>query len=216
MKSFPLCKALKQNSLFLSNLLLYNTFFSQFRLISMGFMTNKKQQNLEVWMRGPIADIPPLLQPVAHALLQAQEEIHLCMIDFPKEKLWIKRFGLASTAFHLQHIAGVLDRMATYARQEMLNEKQLQELAQEGKENTAISVKELLSKLDAQTMDFILQLRHTDSRELTAARGIGRKQIPTTLIGLLFHAAEHTQRHVGQLLVTVKAIKNNEIIKNTD
>ncbi|WP_028298008.1 DinB family protein [Olivibacter sitiensis] len=179
-------------------------------------MTNKKQQNLEVWMRGPIADIPPLLQPVAHALLQAQEEIHLCMIDFPKEKLWIKRFGLASTAFHLQHIAGVLDRMATYARQEMLNEKQLQELAQEGKENTAISVKELLSKLDAQTMDFILQLRHTDSRELTAARGIGRKQIPTTLIGLLFHAAEHTQRHVGQLLVTVKAIKNNEIIKNTD
>jgi len=40
------------------------------------------------------------------------------------------------------------------------------------------------------------------------ARGIGRKRIPTNVLGLLFHAAEHTQRHTGQLYVTVKMLKN--------
>ena len=42
---------------------------------------------LEVWLRGPLADVPDLLQPVAHALLQAQEEITSLFQDFPDEQL---------------------------------------------------------------------------------------------------------------------------------
>ena len=50
----------------------------------------------------------------------------------------------------------------------------------------------------------LAQLRRTDERELTAPRGVGRAQLPSSVIGLLFHAAEHTQRHLGQMLVTAR------------
>ncbi|SEN31111.1 DinB superfamily protein [bacterium A37T11] len=160
----------------------------------------------EVWMRGPVEDVPPLLQPVAHALLQAGEEIPQHLHGFPEDLLWKKPAGLASVGFHLQHITGVIDRMFTYARQEMLNETQLAYLAAEGIEKPGINTPLLLANLDLQIIEAIEYIKGTDERQLTSTRGIGRKQIPTTLIGLLFHAAEHTQRHTGQLLVTAKLV----------
>lgn len=166
----------------------------------------QNKQELEVWMRGPIAGVPDLLQPAAHALLQAQEELHRYMADFPSEKLWERPAHVASVGFHLQHIAGVLDRMATYARGEVLSQLQLDYLAAEGKENTVLDKALLLAQLDKEIARFLELLRLTDMGQLTAKRGIGRKQIPNTMIGLLFHAAEHTQRHVGQLLVTSRFI----------
>lgn len=86
----------------------------------------------EVWLQGPIADVFPLLQPVAHALLQAQEEINELMYDFPENKLWEKPAGAASPAFHLQHIVGVLDRLFTYAKGKQLTDEQLKYLSEEG------------------------------------------------------------------------------------
>ena len=67
----------------------------------------------EYWMSGPVDNIPALLQPVAHALLQANLEINHLMQDFPEEKLWEKPAGVASPGFHLQHLTGVLDRLFT-------------------------------------------------------------------------------------------------------
>src|SRR6188768_2783415 len=87
----------------------------------------------EVWLRGPLKDIPALLQPVAHALLQAREELNIVMADFPDGLLWEKLAGMASPGFHLQHLTGVLDRLFTYARGERLTEKQLNYLQAEGK-----------------------------------------------------------------------------------
>lgn len=78
----------------------------------------------EVWLRGPIPDIPALLQPAAQALLQAREDVHKYTKDFPEALLWEKPDGRASVGFHLQHLSGVLDRMLTYARGESLSEKQ--------------------------------------------------------------------------------------------
>ncbi|WP_374163559.1 DinB family protein [Arcticibacter sp. MXS-1] len=167
----------------------------------------ESKENLEVWMRGPVDSVPALLQPVAHALLQVQEEIPRHLMNFPEEKLWDKPAGLASVGFHLQHIRGVIDRLFTYARGEMLNEEQLRCLAQEGIENRDIKIESLLQGLNAQVQEAIKQLEGTDPARLTDARGIGRKQIPTTLMGLLFHAAEHSQRHTGQLLVTAAVLK---------
>ncbi len=75
----------------------------------------------EVWLRGPLPDVPALLQPVAHALLQAGEEVETLVADFPKKNLWDRPSGMASVGFHLQHLTGVLDRLFTYARGEVLS-----------------------------------------------------------------------------------------------
>lgn len=164
-------------------------------------------KKLEVWLRGSLPEIHPLLQPIAHALLQAQEELAEYMQDFPEEKLWIKPAGLASVGFHLQHLAGVLDRIFTYARGESLNEIQMQALKTEGVENAKIAVNQLVEAFNLQVKKSIVQLKCTDEQILTEVRSVGRAKIPSTVIGLLFHAAEHTTRHLGQLLVTSKVVK---------
>jgi len=161
----------------------------------------------EAWMRGPVPSVPALLQPVAHALLQAKEEINELMQDFDEVLLWKRPANVASVGFHLQHIAGVQDRLFAYAKGEMLSEQQLQYLKAEGLENEALGVRSLLENLNAQTERSIRQLSETDVNTLAETRGVGRKQIPSTVLGLLFHPAEHTMRHTGQLLVTVKILK---------
>jgi hypothetical protein len=104
----------------------------------------------EYWMRGPVENIPALLQPVAHALLQAKDEVNEMMQNFPPELLWQKPAGTASVAFHLQHLKGVLDRLFTYARAEQLNQNQLDYLTAEGKENNAINIEILLENFNNQ------------------------------------------------------------------
>jgi uncharacterized damage-inducible protein DinB len=160
----------------------------------------------EVWMRGPLEGIPGLLQPVAHTLLQAQEEIHELLTGFPAHLLWQQPAGVASVGFHLQHITGVLNRLFTYAAGRPLSPEQLTYLAAEGKEEEGITVSSLQDALDKQLEITIGYLKITDENTLTAFRGVGRKQLPSTVMGLLFHAAEHTMRHTGQLLVTIKVL----------
>ncbi len=164
-------------------------------------------QQPEIWMRGPIAGVPPLLQPVAHALLQAREEITELMASFPDALLWERPANVASPGFHLQHLSGVIDRLLTYAGGKMLSEQQLDELAKEGKEDSSVTVAALLKKFSERVDEAIAQLKNTNESSLTEFRGVGRKQLPSTVQGLVFHAAEHTMRHLGQLLVTVRVIK---------
>ncbi|GAA4317275.1 hypothetical protein GCM10023149_14770 [Mucilaginibacter gynuensis] len=162
----------------------------------------------EVWQRGPVDGIAPLLQPVAHALLQAREELNELMTDFPEDKLPEKPAGLASPAFHLQHLTGVLDRLFTYANNEMLNEEQLQYLAAEGKlPEIPYSVAQLTAAFNKQVDKALQQLSNTNEAALTEVRYVGRARVPSTMIGLYVHAAEHTMRHLGQLLVTVRVLQ---------
>ncbi|RYU79293.1 DinB family protein [Hymenobacter persicinus] len=159
----------------------------------------------EVWLRGSLPDVPVLLQPVAHALLQAREELQALLADFPDDLLWEKPAGLASPGFHLQHLTGVLDRLLTYARAEALSPTQLAYLAAEGQgPGTAAALVEQFSR---QVEAALAQLRATPASTLTDGRGVGRAQLPSTVLGLLVHAAEHTMRHLGQLLVTVRVLK---------
>ncbi|WP_298738138.1 DinB family protein [uncultured Chitinophaga sp.] len=160
----------------------------------------------EVWLRGPLPGIPALLQPAAHALLQAREEILELMNDFPEALLWERPAGLASAGFHLQHLRGVLDRLFTYAQGNALSTAQLQYLATEGKAGGHTSLQALLQAFDTQVTLALEQLKNTEPAQLTEIRKVGRKQLPSTMLGLLFHAAEHTMRHTGQLLVTVKVL----------
>lgn len=171
-------------------------------------MNTNNQPLLEVWQRGPVADIPSLLQPVAHALLQAREELTALMQDFPDSQLWEKPAGVASPGFHLQHLSGVLDRVFTYARAEALSPAQLEQLhAEEVSPGIELSVAKLLSRFDQQVDKALVQLKGTDEKTLAEFRGVGRKLLPSTVIGLLVHGAEHTMRHLGQLLVTIKVLK---------
>ena len=163
---------------------------------------------LEVWQRGPLKEIPALLQPIAHALLQAEEELEEMMNNFSDELLWQRPANVASPGFHLQHLSGVLDRVFTYARNEPLTDFQLKQLHDEDvAPQQNVSVKSLLERFKRQIKSSIIQLQNTEENTLKEFRGVGRKQLPSTVIGLLVHAAEHTMRHVGQLSVTVKILK---------
>ena len=163
---------------------------------------------LEVWQRGPLDNIPSLLQPVAHALLQAEEELEELLTDFPDKHLWERPASVASPAFHLQHLSGVLDRVFTYARNEQLTAFQLKQLHDEDvAPQPNVTGESLLLRFKTQLQTALLQLQNTNEQSLTEYRGVGRKQLPSTVIGLLVHAAEHTMRHVGQLSVTVKILK---------
>ena len=167
-------------------------------------------KTLEVWLRGPVPAVPALLQPVAHALLQAREEVITLMADFPDALLWVKPAQVASAGFHLQHLTGVLDRLFTYARGAALDTEQLAALAAEGKPgNSPVTGHNLVQAFSNQVDKAIEELKEVDVNQLTETRGVGRAQIPSTMLGLLFHAAEHTQRHVGQLLVTVRVQYEN-------
>ncbi len=116
---------------------------------------------------------------------------------------------MASVAFHLQHLTGILDRLFTYARGELLNESQLDYLAAEGREpEHEYGVNMLVERFNKQVDIALDQLSNINEATLTETRGVGRAQIPSTVIGLLTHAAEHTMRHTGQLLVTARLLKN--------
>ena len=107
--------------------------------------------------------------------------------------------GMASTGFHLQHLSGVLDRVFTYARAEGLSEFQFAQLAEEGKDSAkGYTVADLVNRFNKQVDQALVQIKSTNESTLSDYRGVGRAGLPSTVIGLLFHAAEHTMRHVGQ------------------
>ena len=165
------------------------------------------ESKTEVWQRGLLENIPALLQPVAHTLLQARKELNEMMENFPEYLLWKKPAGVASPAFHLQHLTGVLDRLFTYARKESLSVAQLHLLSIEGNQHeTKSTIKELIESFNKQVDASLNELSIVNIETLNEIRTVGRKNIPSTLIGLYMHAAEHTMRHIGQLLVTVKVL----------
>lgn len=170
-------------------------------------MSSNSNPQYEVWLRGPVEGIPALLQPAAHALLQTSEELKKYTDGISPEQLWEKPVGRASIGFHLQHITGVLDRMMTYSKGESLTESQFEFLRAEGKESSAIRLENLITDFDNKLAEALSYFKTLPEEILTEKRTVGRKKLPSTVIGLLFHAAEHSQRHTGQLLVTVSILK---------
>ncbi|HEV7508737.1 MAG TPA: DinB family protein [Thermoanaerobaculia bacterium] len=162
----------------------------------------------EVWMRGPIPEILPLLQPVAHSLLQSLEEVRAVVVSLSLEDLWARPGGAASVGFHVRHAAGSLDRLFTYARGEALSAEQRAFLDMEATPGSPpAEATALVTAFEQQVGRALDQLRRTPESTLLEARGVGRLQLPSTVLGLLFHAAEHTQRHVGQIVTTANIVQ---------
>jgi hypothetical protein len=161
----------------------------------------------EVWLRGEaVHGVQPLLQPVAHSLLQSREEVMAALPGLSVAQVWASRNGAASPGYHVRHAAGSLDRLLTYARGESLTEEQMAALTSEREPDwSPEAVGLLLGTFDDAVERALDQLRGTEPAMLLAPRRVGRAQLPSTVIGLLFHAAEHTQRHVGQLVTTIRA-----------
>jgi len=161
----------------------------------------------EWWQRGPIDGIQPVLQPVAHTLLQVRESVGE-MVEGLSEAEWNARpAGMASVAFHVRHIAGVVDRLFTYARGEALSGAQFAALRAEGDAVGTADVGHVLTVLSSGIDAAVAALRTVDPATLGDHRGVGRAQLPSTVIGCLAHGAEHAMRHVGQLSVTVRIVK---------
>jgi hypothetical protein len=161
----------------------------------------------EVWLRGPVTSIAPLLQPVAHGLLQCRNEVRAVLPWLTTEQVWRRPGGAASAGFHARHAVGSLDRLFTYARGEQLTPAQLGALANEERPDVSDGIgATLVTEFDAAIERALAQLQATPASSLLERREVGRARLPSTVLGLLFHAAEHTQRHVGQLVTTAKVV----------
>jgi hypothetical protein len=137
--------------------------------------------------------------------MQVREEI-AGAATLPVDELWTKPGGAAPIGFHLLHLAGSLDRLLTYARGKTLNAAQRAALEAEARQD-ASRVPEDLVRLALESIDAaIVQIRATPLCTLDEAREVGRGRLPSTVLGLLFHAAEHAQRHSAQIITTRKVI----------
>lgn len=161
----------------------------------------------EPWLRGEIPGIPALLQPVAHALVHSQENLSEVVVRLPQPQLWASIGGTASVGFHLRHLSGSTDRLFTYARGEELSDSQRYQLAvEQGGGAGQPGVQELLNDWNSTVEASLAQLRATPASDLLEVRYVGRARLESTVLGLLFHAAEHASRHTGQIVTTARIV----------
>jgi DinB superfamily len=158
----------------------------------------------EPWLRGPLEGVHPLVMPVFFSFAQVREDLKTHLDGLSEAKVW-RQFGKASIGFHLKHLAGSVDRLTTYLRGEPLSSEQLRTLREEGLADA--SLPELLRRVDASLRQSENYLKTIDPATLYDARQVGRQALPTTVIGLIVHLAEHTQRHLGQAITLSRVVR---------
>ena len=168
-------------------------------------MSTPQQQ--EAWLRGAIDGFDPLVMPIVHALVQVREDLEHLAATVRPEHVWVKPGGAASVGFHARHIGGALDRLFTYARAEQLSDAQKAVARGEGEPgDPPMALDAVVRETHALIERAFEQLRATTAAELAAERRVGRAGLPSTVLGLLFHAAEHSTRHAGQAITTAKIL----------
>lgn len=160
----------------------------------------------ESWLSGKLESFSDVLMPTAHALVQAISDLQK-FTDLTDEELLKTLNGSASVAFHLRHIAGSCDRLLTYAKGENLTEKQFEFLKNETAETSELNAEELVNQAVLQIEKVLEFCKNVSPDILFESRFVGRKKLPTNVFGLLFHIAEHTARHVGQVITTAKIVR---------
>jgi hypothetical protein len=162
----------------------------------------------EVWLRGPVNGIHPLLQPAAHTLLQVGEDVLPLVQGLTPDRLWARPGGAASIGFHLLHLPGSLDRLLTYSRGESLSADQQAALAAERTvHDDQPELGRLLERFRAGLNTAMDYLRTVSPDSLLLPREVGRKRLPSTTLGLIFHAAEHSARHAGQIVTLTRVVQ---------
>jgi uncharacterized damage-inducible protein DinB len=156
----------------------------------------------EPWLRGPIPGVHALVAPVLYALQQAREDIAKHTEGLTTDQVWATPHGFGSVGFHIRHIASSTDRLITYLEGKELSIVQMAQIAAEHEPGERREA--LLAAMDEAFRRAELVIRALDPARLAEPRAVGRKHLPTTVIGLLTHIAEHTQRHVGQAISATK------------
>lgn len=161
-------------------------------------------QAVEPWLRGTHADVPAVARAVLHALDLAHEDIDRWTSGLTDLELHARPLGLPAVAFHIKHIARSIDRILTYAEGGQITTEQLASLKSE--QSGAEPRAQLLAELERSFTDAAGRVRRLAASDFDTFRGVGRKQLPTSLGGALVHVADHTQRHVGQVVTTAKVL----------
>ncbi len=159
----------------------------------------------EPWLRGTHTDVPAAGRAVLHALDLALEDIHKWTDGLTDLEAHAQPLGLPSIAFHLKHIARSVDRILTYAEGRQLTPEQLSALKAE--QTGAELLPELLAEVKVSFASASDRIGALAGADFETFRGVGRKQLPTSIGGALIHVADHTQRHAGQVVTTAKVLK---------
>jgi uncharacterized damage-inducible protein DinB len=159
---------------------------------------------VEPWMRGTHGEVPAVGRTVLHALELALDDLSKWTAGLTDAEVHARPLGLPPVAFHLRHVARSVDRILCYAEGKQLTAEQLAALKAEqaGSETLA----ELMAEVEASFSNANARVRVLATADLETFRGVGRKQLPTSIGGALVHVADHTQRHVGQVVTTAKVL----------
>jgi uncharacterized damage-inducible protein DinB len=157
----------------------------------------------EPWLCGPMPGISRFTMPAAHALAQSRADIETHASMLSTGQVWTEPGGRPSVGFHLRHIAGSIDRLLSYTAGRNLSDEQFRFLAEERIAGTPpTDALRLIAAAQSKIDDALSVIRATPDEMLFEARTVGRARLPTSVFGLLFHIAEHTQRHTGQIIAT--------------
>jgi uncharacterized damage-inducible protein DinB len=160
---------------------------------------------IEPWLRGTHADTPAVGRAVLHAFDLALDDITKWTEGLSDLEVHAQPLGLPAISFHLKHIARSADRLLTYAEGGQISADQLALLKSEqlGSE----TLPELIAELETSFSNAGDRVRVLATADFNTFRGVGHKQLPTSIGGALVHVADHAQRHVGQVVTTAKVIK---------
>jgi hypothetical protein len=159
----------------------------------------------EPWLKGSLAGVPPHVMPVFFSFQQVREDLSKYSQGITQEQLWRHLAGKHSLGFHLKHIAGSVDRLTTYLVGGQLDRPQLEFLQNE--HTPGVELEPLLALVHESLHAAELQLLQVKPEALFEARAVGRQLLPTTVIGLIVHVCEHTQRHLGQAILLTKLLR---------
>ncbi len=160
----------------------------------------------EPWLRGPIDGIIPLVMPVFFSFALVREDLQRHASGLSDEQVWRRLPGAPSLGFHLKHIAGSVDRLTTYLFGGELRPDQLDFLRNEQVPGAGLD--ELLEMVEKALKWSEQKLQTLDPQSSFEPRSVGRRRLPTSVIGLLVHLAEHTQRHLGQAVTTANLVRS--------
>jgi len=165
---------------------------------------------VEPWLRGTHTDDPAVGRAVLHAFELALDDLRKWTDGLTDLEIHTLPLELPPLAFHLRHIARSVDRLLTYAEGNQLSAEQLarmkaEEIGPQHDERETLAV--LLVEVENSFANAAGRVRALTKEDLNTFRGVGRKQVPTTIGGLLVHVADHTMRHVGHAVTTAKVLK---------
>jgi uncharacterized damage-inducible protein DinB len=160
----------------------------------------------EAWLEGPVDGVSPVLMPAAHSFVQVKRELPALLAGLSVSDIWRSAGASTSIGFHAVHLAGATDRLLTYARGEQLSAAQLETSRAEGT-LTGLTADEITARVTMAMDRALEQLRATSPDTIAEPREVGRQRRLSTVLGLIFHAAEHATRHVGQVSTLRKVLR---------